>query len=175
MSHENQSVSVPVPEIQESSVKSILNQLIEESTNMQTSHKLWHNSLKQLSKEMDKEVKKVIKSRPKRKVVQKPQKVTDKMQKFMKKYPPALDEGVELEHNGLYTRQIMMKAVSGYIKSANIQNPENKKQWAKDKVLTPIFGLKDDWYTFMQINGLLSRVVIKDVVEAVAETAPVSA
>ena len=84
------------------------------------------------------------------------------MQKFMKKYPPTLDEGVVLEHNGTYTRQVMMKAVSGYIKTANIQNPENKKQWSKDKVLTPIFDLTDPWYTFMQINGLLSRVVIKD-------------
>ena len=163
MSHENQiEASVPVPEVHESSVKSILNQLIDESAKMQANHKLWHNSLKQLSKEMDKEVRKVIRSRPKRKVVQKPQKVTEKMQKFMKKYPPVLEDGLGLEHNGMYTRQIMMKAVSGYIKSANIQNPENKKQWSKDKVLTPIFGLKEDWYTFMQINGLLSRVVIKE-------------
>lgn len=162
MSHENESTNVPVPEVEETSVKSILNQLIEESAKLQSTHKVWHNTLKQLTKEMDKEQKRVIRSRPKRKVVQKPQQVTDKMQKFMKKYSPTLDEGVVLEHNGTYTRQVMMKAVSGYIKSSNIQNPENKKQWAKDKVLTPIFGLTDPWYTFMQINGLLSRVVIKE-------------
>jgi len=162
MSHENESTNVPVPEVEETSVKSILSQLIEESSKLQATHKVWHNTLKQLTKEMDKEQKRVIRSRPKRKVVQKPQKVTDKMQKFMKKFPPTLDKGVVLEHNGTYTRQVMMKAVSGYIKSANIQNPENKKQWSKDKVLTPIFGLTDPWYTFMQINGLLSRVVIKE-------------
>ena len=162
MSHTNETSSVPVPETEESGVKVILNQLINESAQMMASHKLWHNSLKQLSKEMDREHKKVVRSRPKRKVVQKPQKVTDKMVKFMKKYPPPMEEGEELEHNGKYTRQVMMKAVSNYIKTANIQNPDNKKQWAKDKVLTPIFNLKDDWYTFMQINGLLSRVVIKE-------------
>ena len=162
MSHENESTNVPVPEVEETSVKNILNQLIEESSKLQSTHKVWHNTLKQLTREMDKEQKQVIRSRPKRKVVQKPQKVTDEMQKFMKKYPPTLDDGVVLEHNGTYTRQVMMKAVSGYIKSANIQNPENKKQWSKDKVLTPIFGLTDPWYTFMQINGLLSRVVIKE-------------
>ena len=79
----------------------------------------------------------------------------------MKKYPPP-EEGEELEHIWEVYRQVMMKAVSNYIKTANIQNPDNKKQWAKDKVLTPIFNLKDDRYTFMQINGLLSRVVIKE-------------
>ena len=67
----------------------------------------------------------------------------------------------------MYTRQVMMKAVSAYIKGSLIQNQENKKQWGENqagakKVLTPIFGLKEDWYTFMQINGLLSRVVIKE-------------
>jgi len=165
MSHENETSSVPVPE--EPTVKSIIESLRKQSLQFQADIKLWNKNLLVLSKEMERETKKASKSRVKRKVNQKPQKVTDKMQKFMKKHPPTLDDGVELEHNGMYTRQVMMKAVSGYIKSADIQNPENKKQWGEahngaKKVLTPIFGLKEDWYTFMQINGLLSRVVIKE-------------
>ena len=36
MSHENESTNVPVPEVEETSVKSILNQLIEESSKLQT-------------------------------------------------------------------------------------------------------------------------------------------
>ena len=165
MSHENETSNVPVPE--EPSVKNIIESLRKQSVQFQADIKLWNKNLQVLEKEMDRETKKASKTRVKRKVNQKPQQVTDKMQKFMKKFPPTLEDGQVLEHNGMYTRQVMMKAVSGYIKSSGIQNVDNKKQWGEvlngaKKVLTPIFDLKEDWYTFMQINGLLSRVVIKE-------------
>ena len=35
------------------------------------------------------------------------------------------------------------------------------KCMAADKTLKKLFDLNDEWYTFMQINGLLSRVVVK--------------
>ena len=46
------------------------------------------------------------------------------MQAFMKQHA-TLAEGET--HGDSYTRQVMMKAVSAYIKKANIQNPENQK------------------------------------------------
>ena len=42
MSHTNETSSVPVPETEESGVKVILNQLINESAQMTASHKLQH-------------------------------------------------------------------------------------------------------------------------------------
>ena len=137
----------------------LMKQLLEEAKQYQNIQKSWLSTLKKLSKEMEKEKKRLAKQKPKRKVTQKPQKVSTDMQAFMKKYAP---KELELTHGDSYTRQIMMKSVSSYIKTYNLQNQENKKQWSgKDKVLKKLFTLDQDWYTFMQINGLLSRVVIK--------------
>ena len=55
-----------------------------------------------------------------------------------------------------------MKAVSAYIKSKELQIAENRKSWKADKELVKLFGLDaKETYTFMNINGLLSRVVEK--------------
>jgi len=137
-----------------SDVKDLLQTLLDDSANLQTLYKTWNVTLKKLAKEMDREQKKLHKAKPKRKVVQKPQEVTPDMQAFMKKH------AADFEVSTSYTRQVMMKAVSNYIKTANLQNVENKKQWARDKTLTSLFKLEKDWYTFMQINGILSRVVL---------------
>lgn len=137
----------------ESEVQTLFKSILEESQSLQTSYKSWCNTVKKLQKEMDKETKKLAKQRPKRKVKQKPQKVTKSMRTFMVK-----NGGEDSES---YTRQVMMKSVSAYIKKHTLQNEANKKQWKKDTTLTKLFGLKDEWYTFMQINGLLSRIVIK--------------
>jgi chromatin remodeling complex protein RSC6 len=64
--------------------------------------------------------------------------------------------------DGGYTRQTMMKAVSGYIHTHKLQLEENKKEWKPDATLVKLFTLdKTKVYTFMNINGLLSRVVVK--------------
>ena len=55
----------------------------------------------------------------------------------------------------------MMKSVSVFIQKKNIQNPENKKEWSGTHTAEKLFGLDKQWYTFMQINGLLSRVIVK--------------
>ena len=141
----------------ESSV--LMTQLIEEAKHYHNIQKTWLSTLKKLSKEMEREKKKLVKQKPKRKVKQKPQQVTTGMQRFMKKHAP---KELELEHGDSYTRQIMMKSVSSYIKTKKLQNEANKKQWSgKDSTLKKLFSLDSEWYTFMQINGLLSRVVIK--------------
>jgi chromatin remodeling complex protein RSC6 len=137
----------------ENEVQTLFKSILEESQSLQTSYKNWCQTVKKLQKEMEKEAKKLAKQKPKRKVKQKPQKVTKSMRTFMVK-----NGGEDSE---AYTRQVMMKAVSAYIKEKKLQNEENKKQWKKDSTLTKLFGLKEDWYTFMQINGLLSRIVVK--------------
>ena len=113
--------------------------------------------LKKLEKEVVKEQKRLSKvQKPKRKVVQKPVQVNDAMSKFLigRKVDAHVDTG--------YTRQVMMRAVSAYIKDKGIQLEENKKQWKPDKTLINLFSLdKKTLYTFMNINGLISRVVIK--------------
>jgi len=144
----------------ESEVKVLLQSLLDDSAQLHTMYKTWNLTLRRLAKEMEREQKKLVKTKPKRHVKQRPQLVTDDMQKFMKQHGGELGEGIE--HGTSYTRQIMMKAVSRYIKDKNLQNPENKKQWKSDKFLKPLFTLEKDWYTFMQINGLLSRVVVNN-------------
>ena len=55
-----------------------------------------------------------------------------------------------------------MKAVSAYIKDKELQIAENRKSWKPDKALVKLFGLDvKETYTFMNINGLLSRIVEK--------------
>ena len=67
------------------------------------------------------------------------------------------------DQDGGYTRQTMMKAVSAYIKQEKLQLNENKKNWKPDTALLKLFSLdKKQTYTFMNINGLLSRVVQKN-------------
>lgn len=137
----------------ESEVKSLFESILKDSQDLQTNYKNWCQTVKKLQKEMEKEAKKLAKQKPKRQVKQKPQLVTKEMRAFMVK-----NGG---EDSDSYTRQVMMKSVSAYIKTHNLQNPENKKQWKKDKTLTSLFGLTEQWYTFMQINGLLSKIVVK--------------
>lgn len=137
----------------QSEVETLFQSILAESQSLQTSYKSWCQTVKKLQKEMEKETKKLAKQKPKRQVKQKPQKVTKAMRTFMVKNGS--------EDSEAYTRQVMMKVVSAYIKAHNLQNQDNKKQWKKDSTLTKLFGLKDDWYTFMQINGILSRVVVK--------------
>lgn len=135
-------------------IQSLLDDIVSESSNLQSQYKLWHTNVKKLVKEMKKEQKKLSKMKPKRVVKQKPQAVSKSMQKFMYKH-------CDSEKSDSYTRQLMMKQVSAYIKKHNLQNADNRKQWKADSCLKKLFDLNNDYYTFMQINGLISRVVIK--------------
>ena len=149
-------------EVAETEVSQLVKTLLDDASKLQTLYKNWVGTVKKLTKEMEREKKKLAKQKPKRKVNQKPQAVTSEMQGFMKKHAPKEIDGVAVQHNGSYTRQVMMKSVSNYIKTHKIQNEANRKQWSgKDKVLKKLFKLDSEWYTFMQINGLLSRVVVK--------------
>ena len=151
------STSSEVQQPKSSEIKHLLASLLEESSNLQSQYKVWHANVKKLAKEMEKEQKKLAKAKPRRIVRQKPQLVTKPMQTFMAK--------VGSEKSESYTRQVMMKQVSAYIKVQTLQNQANKKQWKADKKLQKLFDLKtgpNDWYTFMQINGLISRVVVKN-------------
>lgn len=93
----------------------------------------------------------------KKEIKQVPQKVTPEMQKFIEK-----NFSEQASKEGTYTRQHLMRLLSSYIKKQNIQNPENKKQWSgKEKTLKKLFKLDQEWYTFMQVNGILSSIIIK--------------
>lgn len=130
--------------------------------------------LKKLEKEIIKEHKRLSKvNRPKRKVVQKPVQVVGKMKTFMKKMATAqkakakvdvsLDaSSLDENEKGGWTRQQMMRGVSTYIKDKTLQIATEKRNWKPDKTLTSLFALESDaLYTFMNINGLISRVVKK--------------
>ncbi len=116
-------------------------------------------TLKNLGAELQKEQKRssrnVRVAGPKRTVVQKPVQVNQDMTKFL------TSQNIQPVDGG-YTRQAMMKAISGYIHTHKLQLEENKKEWKPDATLVKLFSLdKTKLYTFMNINGLLSRVVIK--------------
>lgn len=125
-------------------------------TALQTRHRRWVNNIKLLRKLMLREQRRLAVAKIKRVVVQKPQKVKKSMRLFMIKH---CNEPVE--HGERYTRQLMMRTVCKFIKSQDIQNPEDRKLWSgKHPVLRRLLSLKKDWYSFMQINGLLSRVIV---------------
>lgn len=161
---ELQTTTVSEETVEPNTVDALMKTLLVEASELQNMYKQWYASVRKLSKEMDRERKKKLKFKVKRKVRQNPQQVKKEMIRFMTKY--CKDEGVDHGTTGSphpgYTRRLMMKTVSSYIKETNIQNPQNKKQWSgKDKKLKKLFSLDQQWYTFMNINGLLSRVIIK--------------
>ena len=116
--------------------------------------------LKSLNKLIAKDYKKMAKAskiKTKRVVKQRPVIVNDRMNKFMK-----TRKIEQHQEGGGFTRQVMMRAVSAYIKEKDIQIETNRKQWKPDSKLEKLFSLdKKQLYTFMNINGLISRVVVK--------------
>ena len=111
--------------------------------------------IKSLESEMKKSTKKV--KGEKKQMKQNPQKVNEEMQKFITK-----NFKDDSNKESMYTRHQMQRFISTYIKSQNIQNPENKKEWSgKDKTLKKLFGLTENWYAFIQVNGLISKVIVK--------------
>lgn len=140
----------------ESTVQQMLTALVDMAAQQAQQTREMHRNLKKLATEVDKEQKRLAKSsKPRRTVKQKPVGVTKEMEKFL------TGHGVEKNDSG-YTRQVMMKAVSAYIKDKQLQLQDNRKSWKADKTLAKLFDLDPkSHYTFMNINGLLSRVVPK--------------
>ena len=140
-----------------SSVTETLSELLATVEQQQRSMRDLHRQLKRLEKEVIREHKRLSKvNKPKRKIVQKPVKVSKSMKKFMNKMK-------EPEHaDGGWTRQVMMKAVAAYVKNKDLQIADNRKNWKPDSTLTKLFHLESgQLYSFMNINGLISRVVEK--------------
>jgi len=111
-------------------------------------------ALKKLDKEVAREQKRASKPvKTKRQVKQTPVAVNAAMSKFL------TSQGVE-GVDGKWTRQVMMKEISAYIKAKGLQLDEDKKKWKPDATLMKLFSLeKGTLYTFMNVNGLISRVV----------------
>ena len=151
-----QEIPTTVEATDDSSVSQTLTNLLDQVELQVKSFRDIHRHLKRLEKEIAKEHKRLTKTpKTKRTVTQKPIKVNTNMQKFL----TALSVE-DLHGEGCYTRQVMMRGVSQYIKEKNLQIEENKKQWKPDATLCKLFDLdKKQHYTFMNINGLISRVV----------------
>ena len=156
MSEQTQTPETTTTPETESTVKQMLEALLEISAQQAQQTREMHRNLKKLSQEVDREQRRLQRSsKPRRTVRQRPVSVNAAMKKFLDK------QGVTAEDGG-YTRQSMMKAVSAYIKSKELQIAETRKSWKADKELVKLFGLDaKETYTFMNINGLLSRVVEK--------------
>jgi septal ring factor EnvC (AmiA/AmiB activator) len=135
------------------SLQQTLHSLVELAANQAQLSRDMHRNLKRLAVEVEKVQKKLSKTKPRRVVVQKPVSVVPDMLEFLK--------GQQIEPvDGGHTRQVLMRAVSGYIKTQKLQVEENKKQWKPDTTLVKLFSLdKKQLYTFMNINGLLSRAI----------------
>lgn len=56
-----------------------------------------------------------------------------------------------------FSRSEVMKAVSAYVKSKSLQNPNKKTVWSPDKTLQKMFSLKKgDEYSYLQINKFIA-------------------
>lgn len=154
MSEQTQTPETTVNESETSTVRTMLDALLEISAQQAQQTREMHRNIKKLRQEVDREQKRLQRSsKPRRTVRQRPVSVNAAMKKFLEK------QGVQAEDGG-YTRQSMMKAVSAYIKTKELQLAENRKSWKADKTLVGLFSLDaKETYTFMNINGLLSRVV----------------
>ena len=141
-------------ESNQTTVSELLSSLVESASQQAQQTREMHRNIKKLRQEVDREQKRLQRSsKPRRTVRQRPVSVNSAMKKFLEK------QGVQAEDGG-YTRQSMMKAVSAYIKTKELQLAENRKSWKADKTLVGLFNLDaKETYTFMNINGLLSRVV----------------
>ena len=62
-----------------------------------------------------------------------------------------------------YVRRDMMRVVSAYVKVKNLQTESNRKEWIPDKTLKKLFVIKQPnaKYSFMNVNGLITRVIEK--------------
>lgn len=139
-------------------VDSVYEQVVEGHKRLAELHKEQQKLITELGKQIKKERKTASKEKKvKREIKQVPQKVTPEMQKFIKSHFKE-----ELNAESMYTRQHLMRLLSNFIKSQDIQNPKNKKEWSgKEKTLKKLFNLNQEWYTFMQINGILSSIIVK--------------
>ena len=143
-----------------SSVHQMLESLVELAATQSQNVRDMHRNLKRLVAEVDKEQKKLQKTKPRRAVIQKPVAVIPAMTAFL------VAQNAELFEGG-YTRQTMMRAVSGYIKTAKLQLEDNKKHWKPDATMISLFKLDSKQvFSFMNINGLLSKVVQPALVKA---------
>ena len=113
-----------------------------------------HRSLTALSRQVTREYSRLSRQRTKRVVVQTPVSVTKQMVKFMN------SQGVE---GTTFTRRLMMKTVSAYVKANDLQLADNRKCWTADAKLAKVFKkhpvVKGETYSFLNINGFLSSVV----------------
>ena len=113
-----------------------------------------HRSLTALSRQVTREYSRLSRQRTKRVVVQTPVAVSKQMVKFMNA------QGVE---GSTFTRRVMMKTVSAYVKANDLQLADNRKCWTADAKLARVFKkhpvVKGDTYSFLNINGFLSSVV----------------
>jgi chromatin remodeling complex protein RSC6 len=139
------------------SLNSVLQELTDVVNTMAQQSRDLQRNFKRLLVELEREQKRSARvlhsSRVKRTVVQKPVQVSQAMTSFLS------SQAVQPTDGG-FTRQTMMKAVSKYIQTKKLQLEEDKKSWKPDATLCKLFGLdKTQVYTFMRINGLLSRVV----------------
>jgi len=90
---------------------------------------------------------------PRKAVNAKPVQVTPAMMTFLTKNGFATDN---------VTRKSLMSNVCSYIKTKNLQVQGNMRQWKPDEALATLFSeSKDNALTFMSVNGLLSRVIVK--------------
>lgn len=90
---------------------------------------------------------------PRKAVNAKPVQVTPAMMTFLSSNGFATDN---------VTRKSLMSNVCSYIKSKNLQVAGNMRQWKPDAALATLFSeSKDNALTFMSVNGLLSRVIVK--------------
>lgn len=133
-----------------------LDALVERNARLAAELREINRGLLALRKTFEREQRRATKTKTKRKVEQKPVAVTKPMREFLVKHASA-----EAAVDG-YTRREMMKALSDYVKLNNLQSKDNKKQWTPDATLAKLLDLdRKQAYSFMNLNGLISRVVVK--------------
>jgi hypothetical protein len=139
-------------------LKQLLDHINELISNQGVQFRKLQQQVKTLTAEVEREQRKHAKqrqttARAKRTVVQKPVQVSAEMRAFMSAQKvDAVDGG--------FTRQVMMRTISGYIKTHKLELEADRKRWRPDATLGKLLNISEkESFTFLTINGLISRVI----------------
>jgi hypothetical protein len=139
-------------------LKQLLDHINELISNQGAQFRKLQQQVKTLTAEVEREQRKNAKqrqttARAKRTVVQKPVQVSAEMRAFMSVQKV---DGVD----GGFTRQVMMRTISGYIKTHKLELEGDRKRWRPDATLGKLLNISEkESFTFLTINGLISRVI----------------
>jgi hypothetical protein len=136
----------------------LIDSLVKASNDISNRHKEMSRTLRRLATDIEREQKRAVKGKARtRKPTQQKSVVVNKpMSEFMTK-----NAGEEKSDEGRWTRHQMQRVICRYIREHKLTVADDNKKWVPDATLVKALGLtKGEKYSYMIVNGLLSKVIV---------------